>query len=290
MKTKEKYKKNSKKYLNKKKYEKGNMYEAKKKYGQNFLEDTGLLTEILKASNVSKESEVFEIGPGLGFLTGSLLKESKFLTAFEIDDDLIPVLEKKFGNMENFLLVHEDFMTVDLKKYVEGKKDIKVVANIPYYITSPIINRLIEFRENISEIYLMVQKEVAERIAAKPKSRDMSLLTHAVQFYGEAQYLFTVNKEKFTPVPKVDSAFVKIEIFKDRRYERQISEKEYFKYLKAAFSAKRKSLGNNLTELGYSKSFIVEILEKTGKGALARAEEFSLQEFIDLIKYLKEAD
>ena len=156
MKTKEKYKKNREKYLNKKKYEK-NMYEAKKKYGQNFLEDTGLLTEILKASNVSKESEVFEIGPGLGFLTGSLLKESKFLTAFEIDDDLIPVLEKKFGNMENFLLVHEDFMTVDLKKYVEGKKDIKVVANIPYYITSPIINRLIEKRENISEIYQMVR-------------------------------------------------------------------------------------------------------------------------------------
>ena len=141
MKTKEKYKKNREKYLNKKKYEK-NMYEAKKKYGQNFLEDTGLLTEILKASNVSKESEVFEIGPGLGFLTGSLLKESKFLTAFEIDGDLIPVLEKKFGNMENFLLVHEDFMTVDLKKYVEGKKDIKVEMQINEEAAKKIIEDL----------------------------------------------------------------------------------------------------------------------------------------------------
>ncbi len=262
-------------------------YKAKKKYGQNFLDDGELLEKIISAANINKETEVIEIGPGKGFLTGKLLEKSRNLTVFEIDEDLIPGLKKKFGNNDNFRLVHNDFMEADLNEYLENRKNIKVVANIPYYITSPIINRLIEKRENISEIYLMVQKEVAERITAKPKSRDMSLLTHAVQFYAEAEYLFTVPKEKFSPVPKVDSAFLKIRILEDRRYESQISEEEYFKYLKTAFSNKRKSLANNLSEMGYDKKEIGNLLEENGRSILARTEEFSVQEFIDLINLLK---
>ncbi len=262
-------------------------YKAKKKYGQNFLDDGELLEKIISAANINKETEVLEIGPGKGFLTGKLLEKSRNLTVFEIDEDLIPGLKKKFGNNDNFQLVHNDFMEADLNEYLENRKNIKVVANIPYYITSPIINRLIEKRENISEIYLMVQKEVAERITAKPKSRDMSLLTHAVQFYAEAEYLFTVPKEKFSPVPKVDSAFLKIRILEDRRYESQISEEEYFKYLKTAFSNKRKSLANNLSEMGYDKKEIGNLLEENGRSILARTEEFSVQEFIDLINLLK---
>lgn len=273
---------------NKKINENINSHEAKKKYGQNFLEDNFLANEILNVSGITKETEVIEIGPGLGFLTENLIKYCKNLTAFEIDDDLIPILNKKFGNEENFTLVHEDFMESNLLKYVENKKGIKVVANIPYYITSPIINKLIEYRENISEIYLMVQKEVAERIASKPNSKNMSLLTHAVQFYGEAEYLFTVPKEKFNPIPKVDSAFLKISILDNKKYESQITEVEYFKYLKAAFSNKRKSIGNNMTGLGYSKEHVGNILEKMGKSKLARTEEFSVQEFIDFINLLKE--
>ncbi len=265
-------------------------HEAKKKYGQNFLEDPSLLEEIIDVTNVGKKTEVMEIGPGLGFLTGKLIDKSYHLTAFEIDDDLIPVLNKKFGNRENFTLIHEDFMEVDLGKYVEEHEGIKVVANIPYYITSPIINKLIGYRKNISEIYLMVQKEVAERIASEPGSRNMSLLTHAVQFYAKAEYLFTVPKEKFNPVPKVDSAFLKIVLLKNGKYERQIAEKEYFKYLKAAFSNKRKSIGNNLSALGYDKDTVGKALEKIGKAKLARTEEFSVQEFIDFIKILKEND
>ena len=230
---------------------------------------------------------MIEIGPGLGFLTGKLIEKSKYLTAFEIDDDLIPVLNKKFQGRDNFSLIHEDFMTADLGTFLEGKKNIKVVANIPYYITSPIINKLIEYRKNISEIYLMVQKEVAERIASEAGSKNMSLLTHAVQFYADAEYLFTVPKEKFTPVPKVDSAFLKIKMFDDERYEKQISEEEYFKYLKTAFSNKRKSIANNLSGEGYSKEVTGDILEKLGKTRLARTEEFSVQEFINLIEELK---
>ena len=252
-------------------------HEAKKKYGQNFLEDSELSERIIEISGVSKDIEVIEIGPGLGFLTEKLIENSKHLTAFEIDDDLIPVLNKKFQGRDNFSLIHEDFMVADLSTFLNGKKNIKVVANIPYYITSPIINKLIEYRKNISEIYLMVQKEVAERIASQAGSKNMSLLTHAVQFYADAEYLFTVPKEKFTPVPKVDSAFLKIKMFDDERYEKQISEEEYFKYLKTAFSNKRKSIANNLSGEGYSKEVIGNILEKLGKTRLARTEEFSVQ-------------
>ena len=262
-------------------------YVTKKKYGQNFLNDSSLSDKILDIASIDKNTEVLEIGPGLGFLTEKLITNSKFLTSFEIDDDLIPILKKKFGKYENFDLVHKDFLEVDLSEFLGNKKDVKVVANIPYYITSLIINKLIEYRENISEIYLMIQKEVAERISSKPHSKNMSLLTHAVQFYAETEYLFTVPKEKFDPVPKVDSAFLGIKILKNKKYESQISEEKYFKYLREAFSNKRKSISNNLSNLGFSKDFVKECLKKVGKTELARAEEFSVQEFIDFIEVLE---
>ena len=280
-------KRNKEKHHKKNKNFENENHKAKKKYGQNFLNDSNLSDEILDIANIDEETEVLEIGPGLGFLTEKLIENSKFLTAFEIDDDLIPFLNKKFENKQNFRLIHQDFMEADLEKFFEDKKNVKVVANIPYYITSPIINKLLEYRENIDEIYLMVQKEVAERIASQPHSKNMSLLTHAVQFYAEAEYLFTVPKEKFDPVPKVDSAFLGIKILKDKRYESQISEEKYFKYLKEAFSNKRKSIVNNLTKLGFSKDVVGAALEKVGKTRLARTEEFSVQEFIDFIGILE---
>ena len=251
------------------------------------MNDSNLSDEILNVANLDKETEVLEIGPGLGFLTEKLIENSKFLTAFEIDDDLSPFLSKKFEKKENFKLIHQDFMEADLKDFFKNKKDVKVVANIPYYITSPIINKLLEYRENIDEIYLMVQKEVAERIASQPHSKNMSLLTHAVQFYAETEYLFTVPKEKFDPVPKVDSAFLGIKILKNKKYESQIPEEKYFKYLREAFSNKRKSIANNLTKLGFSKDVVGNALEEVGKTRLARTEEFSVQEFIDFIGILE---
>ena len=280
-------KRNKEKHHKKNKNFENENHKAKKKYGQNFLNDSNLSDEILDIASIDEETEVLEIGPGLGFLTEKLIENSKFLTAFEIDDDLIPFLNKKFENKQNFKLIHQDFMEADLEKFFEDKKNVKVVANIPYYITSPIINKLLEYRENINEIYLMVQKEVAERIASQPHSKNMSLLTHAVQFYAEAEYLFTVPKEKFDPIPKVDSAFLGIKILKDKRYESQISEEKYFKYLKEAFSNKRKSIVNNLTKLGFSKDVVGAALEKVGKTRLARTEEFSVQEFIDFIEILE---
>ena len=283
--------KKEKKYKKNKNFETEN-HKAKKKYGQNFLNDSSLSDKIIEAAKINNETETLEIGPGMGFLTEKLIENSKFLTAFEIDNDLIPFLNKKFAKNENFKLIHQDFMEADLTEFFENqknenRKNVKVVANIPYYITSPIINKLLEHRENIDEIYLMVQKEVAERIASDPHSRNMSLLTHAVQFYAETEYLFTVPKEKFNPVPKVDSAFLGIKILKDKRYESQISEEKYFKYLREAFSNKRKSIANNLVKLGFSKDIVGNALEKAGKTKLARTEEFSVQEFIDFIKILE---
>ena len=283
--------KKEKKYKKNKNFETEN-HKAKKKYGQNFLNDSSLSDKIIEAAKINNETETLEIGPGMGFLTEKLIENSKFLTAFEIDNDLIPFLNKKFAKNENFKLIHQDFMEADLTEFFENqknenRKNVKVVANIPYYITSPIINKLLEHRENIDEIYLMVQKEVAERIASDPHSRNMSLLTHAVQFYAETEYLFTVPKEKFNPVPKVDSAFLGIKILKDKRYESQISEEKYFKYLREAFSNKRKSIANNLVKLGFSKDIVGNALEKAGKTRLARTEEFSVQEFIDFIKILE---
>ena len=283
--------KKEKNYKKNKNFETEN-HKAKKKYGQNFLNDSSLSDKIIEAAKINNETETLEIGPGMGFLTEKLIENSKFLTAFEIDNDLIPFLNKKFAKNENFKLIHQDFMEADLTEFFENqknenRKNVKVVANIPYYITSPIINKLLEHRENIDEIYLMVQKEVAERIASDPHSRNMSLLTHAVQFYAETEYLFTVPKEKFNPVPKVDSAFLGIKILKDKRYESQISEEKYFKYLREAFSNKRKSIANNLVKLGFSKDIVGNALEKTGKTRLARTEEFSVQEFIDFIKILE---
>lgn len=263
-------------------------YDTKKRYGQNFLDDNNLLYDIINISSLDKTlTQVIEIGPGLGFLTESLIKNSKKVVAFEIDNGLIPILNKKFSNYENFKLIHADFLEYDLKSIINNEKGIKVVANIPYYITSPIINKLLYFRDNISEIYLMVQKEVAERITSKPNSKNMSILTHSVQFFAETEYLFTVKKEMFNPIPKVDSAFLKIKVLGDDRYVNQISEEKYFKYLKAAFSNKRKSITNNMISLGYSKEKVSSTLELMNKPKLARAEEFSVQEFINFIELLE---
>ena len=263
-------------------------FRTKKKYGQNFLENKEILEQIFSYADIDKNDTVIEIGPGLGFLTKTLAEKAGKVYAFEIDDDLVKILSEKFSGVDNLEIIHTDFMEYDLSEIAAKEKNIKVVANIPYYITSPIVGKLIEYRDSIDEIYVMVQKEVAERISAVSPSSDISLLTHGVQFFGTAEYLFTVKKEFFNPVPKVDSAFLGIKLYKNREFEKQTDEKEYFRYLKAAFSNKRKSLGNNMKSLGYDKEQVGAALEKTGKKPLARAEEFSIQEFIDFINALKD--
>jgi dimethyladenosine transferase len=256
-------------------------FKHKKKYGQNFLNNKDeILNQIIEVSNIDENDEILEIGPGQGALTNLLVERAKKLTCIEIDKDLEAGLRKKFSSKENYTLVMGDVLEVDLTKYLN--KGTKVVANIPYYITSPIINKLIENKEIIDEAYIMVQKEVGERICAKA-GKERSILTLAVEYYGEADYLFTISREFFNPVPNVDSAFISIKFYKDDRYKNKISEDLFFKYIKAAFSNKRKNIVNNLATLGYSKDKIKEILNQVEISENERAENISIDKFIELI-------
>lgn len=256
-------------------------FKHKKKFGQNFLTDQReVLRKIMEVSDVKAEDTVLEIGPGEGALTALLLDTAKKVVTVEIDRDLEKILRKKFDSNPKYTLVMNDVLETNLKDYVgEGTK---VVANIPYYITSPIINKLIENRDVIDEIYIMVQKEVAERICAK-KGKERSVLTLAVEYFGEAEYLFTIPKEFFTPIPKVDSAFMSIKLYKDERYSKIVDEDCFFKYVKAAFANKRKNLLNNFTALGKSKDKLREILAQANIAETERAENLSIDDFLNLI-------
>lgn len=256
-------------------------YKHKKKYGQNFLNDKEeILNKIIEVSNINEESEILEIGPGQGALTALLVERVKKLTCIEIDKDLENGLRKKFDKKENYSLVMGDVLEVDFKKYLNA--GTKVVANIPYYITSPIINKIIENKDLIDEAYIMVQKEVGERICAK-SGKERSVLTLAVEYYGEANYLFTIPREFFNPIPNVDSAFISIKFYKDKRYEDKISEDLFFKYIKAAFSNKRKNIVNNFSTLGYSKNEIKGLLQELEVSENERAENISIEKFIEII-------
>lgn len=257
-------------------------FNHKKKYGQNFLNDElEVLNKIIEVSNIKNEDSILEIGPGQGALTAMLVDRVKNIICVEIDNDLEKILQKKFSSRENFKLVMGDILEVDLKEYLSPHT--KVVANIPYYITSPIVNKIIENRNLIDEAYIMVQKEVGERICAKV-GKERSVLTLAVEYYGEASYLFTIPREHFKPVPNVDSAFIKIKFYQDEKYQRKIDEDLFFKYIKAAFSNKRKNIVNNFATLGYSKDYIKEILKKVEISENERAENISIDDFIKLIE------
>lgn len=261
-------------------------FKHKKKYGQNFLNDQNTVLErIMEVSQVSSDDEVLEIGPGEGALTELLLQRAKKVNCVEIDTDLEKILRKKFDSNPKFNLHMGDILEANLRGIIGA--NTKVVANIPYYITSPIINKLIEHRDLIDEVYLMVQKEVGERVCAT-SGKERSVLTLAVEYFGEAEYLFTIPKEFFTPVPKIDSGFIGIKFYKDRRFESIIDENLFFKYVKGAFSNKRKNIVNNLATLGISKDKIQGVLTKLGISFNERAENLSIEQFIELAKLLEE--
>ena len=261
-------------------------FKHKKKYGQNFLNDQNTVLErIMEVSQVSSDDEVLEIGPGEGALTELLLQRAKKVNCVEIDTDLEKILRKKFDDNPKFNLHMGDILEADLREIIGA--NTKVVANIPYYITSPIINKLIEHRDLIDEVYLMVQKEVGERVCAT-SGKERSVLTLAVEYFGEAEYLFTIPKEFFTPVPKIDSGFIGIKFYKDRRFESIIDENLFLKYVKGAFSNKRKNIVNNLATLGISKDKIQGVLTELGISFNERAENLSIEQFIELAKLLEE--
>lgn len=259
---------------------------AKKSLGQNFLKDEDVLQRIVEGASLSKEDIVIEIGPGKGALTELLAEKCGKVIAIEIDDRLIEPLHTKFVGIDNVEIIHDDILKLNLPELVTNKlmklkaneASYKVVANIPYYITAPIIRLLLETKFPPTETILMVQKEVAERIVAKKGA--MSILAVSVQYYAKAQFLFTVFKESFDPVPKIDSAVIKLTRDKGQETPDKDEVKKFFKIVRAGFSAKRKTLINNLSNgLQADKKIIEEKLESVGFPPNTRAQELGVEDW-----------
>lgn len=261
----------------------------KKSLGQNFLRDTQVLERIVAAANLSAEDFVLEIGPGEGVLTQKLAKKAGRVLAIEIDQRLIESLQKRFASNQKIEIIHADILKINLAdlytNYQLLDTKYKVVANLPYYITSPIIRLFLEATILPAEMILMVQKEVAERIVAQPGQ--MSILAVAVQYYAQAELLFEVPKEAFYPVPQVDSAVIRIARIVDRKSPSKEETRHFFKIVKAGFSAKRKTLANNLANsLHLEKTAISQKLKTAGISPTARAQELSVADWQNLAAIL----
>lgn len=256
-----------------------------KSLGQNFLIDGNIVRKICEDGNITKEDNVLEIGPGIGTLTEELSLRAKKVVAVEIDKALLPILDETLENCSNVEIVHGDILDIDLNKLFQEKFEtgnIKVVANLPYYVTTPIIGKLLEYELDLDSIIVMVQKEVADRIVAEPGNKQYSSLTVFVNYYTNPQILFKVPKTVFMPRPKVDSAVIKLDLKKDDISI--VDKKLFFKIVRAAFGKRRKTLLNALSsgDLGITKDELREILKRVDIEPSERAENLKLEDFIKI--------
>lgn len=265
-----------------------------KKYGQNFLIDTHVLDKIIRSAEIGKEDMVLEIGPGIGTMTQYLACSARKVVAVEIDAELIPILEDTLQEYDNVRIIQADILKVDLVKLVEEENEgrpIKVVANLPYYITTPIIMGLFENHVPVKSITVMVQKEVADRMQTGPGTKDYGALSLAVQYYAKPYLVANVPPNCFMPRPKVGSAVIRLE----RHESLPVSVKEeklLFQIIRASFNQRRKTLANglkNAAELDFSKEEIETAIAKLGKPAGVRGETLSLEEFARLSDFLWES-
>lgn len=254
------------------------MFKTKKSLGQNFLIDTSIVDRIIKSVDVKENEKILEVGPGIGYLTKELKSFNSDLTCFEIDLDTKKYLDKLVDDKTK--VIYKDFMQVDLNEYYNKDDKIHVIANIPYYITTPIIEKIIDSKLNILDMTLMVQKEVADRLSSKPKSSEYGYITVYLNYYFEVNKLFNVDKSCFNPAPKVDSAIIQLK----KKDKVKVNEEVFFKLIKDSFRLKRKNLRNNLREYDLDK--IETILSNHGLSLTARAEELSLDVFIDIANNL----
>lgn len=258
-----------------------------KKFGQNFLIDSNVLESIIRGAEITKDDFVLEIGPGIGTMTQYLCEAARQVVAVEIDKMLIPILEDTLSEYDNVEVINQDVLKVDIKSLAEEKnngKPIKVVANLPYYITTPIIMGLFESGVPIDSITIMVQKEVADRMQTGPGSKDYGALSLSVQFYATAKVILNVSATCFMPRPNVDSAVIKLTRHKEPTVN-VADEKLMFKIIRASFNQRRKTLVNGLKnspELSFSKEQIVKAIEKIGKPETIRGEALTLEEFAEL--------
>lgn len=251
----------------------------KKKFGQNFLKDSNIIKKIIDSSEIEKESLIIEIGPGSGYLTKELVKKAKVI-AYEIDEDLKEILSKEFYNEENIEFIFEDFLQrdikSDIKKYNYNK--LYVIANLPYYITTPIINKIITEKLEPEKMVIMVQKEVGDRFSAKVGTKEYSSITVFLNYYFDIKKEFVVSKSSFIPKPNVDSMVISLTKKKNQKKVR--NEEKFFQLVKNSFKYKRKTLKNNLKDYDFSK--IIEILKKYNLKEDIRAEQITLDQFIEI--------
>ena len=268
-------------------------FAIQKKFGQNFLIDSNIIEGIIEAADITKDDCVLEIGPGMGAMTGYLLESARKVIAVEVDRMLIPILEDTLKGYDNLVLINDDILKVDIAELIEkenGGRPIKVVANLPYYITTPIIMELLEREEKITSITVMVQKEVAQRMQEGPGSKSYGALSLAVQYYAKAELVLNVSKNCFLPKPDVDSAVIRLDIYEpERRPVQAIDPELMFKIIRAAFNQRRKTLLNSLgnaQNLNYSKDQITQALKEMGKPETIRGEALALSEFAELTDIL----
>ena len=260
-----------------------------KSLGQNFLINPSVCPRMAELSGAGKGVGVIEIGPGIGVLTNELCKLADKVVAIELDKRLLPVLEETLGEYDNLKVVNADVLETDLHKLIEEEfsgMEVVVCANLPYYITSPVIMKLLEDKLPISAITVMVQKEAAQRICAEVGSRQSGAVTVSVNYYAKSEMLFSVSAGSFMPAPKVDSAVIRLNVL-DEPPVKVNDEKKLFSVIKAAFSQRRKVISNSLSSgLSLDKSKTAEVLEKSGVPLNARAEKLSLQNFADIANNL----
>ncbi|MGJ0846816.1 16S rRNA (adenine(1518)-N(6)/adenine(1519)-N(6))-dimethyltransferase RsmA [Tissierella praeacuta] len=267
-------------------------FKFSKSLGQNFLIDGNIVRKIVENGNITSEDYVIEIGPGMGTLTEELALKAKKVLAIEIDNTLIPILEETIGKYNNVEIIHGDILKIDLQKIIEERLDggpVKVVANLPYYVTTPIIAKLIEDNLNLESIIVMVQKEVAERMAAGSGGKEYGSLSVFVNFYSKPEIVLKVPKTVFMPQPKIDSAVIKLTINKELP---EVDKEKFFKIVKAAFSKRRKTILNSLSTYGFNieKGTIKEVLESLDISLDSRAENLSVEDFIKISKTLPPLD
>lgn len=262
---------------------------AQKKYGQNFLINEEILDKIIETADINSGDLVIEIGPGLGNLTKRLCANAGHVLAVEIDTNMVNILNAEYAYLNNLTILNQDIMEVDLKEIIKSysNKTVKVVANLPYYITTPIIMKLLEDEINIELIEVMIQEEVALRFCAKPSSKDYGAITLAINYYTEPSYVISAKAQEFLPSPDVDSAVVKMTIKKEKI---AVSDKDLlFKIIKASFAMRRKTLLNSLGSagiMGVGKKELSEILAKLEISENVRAENLSLEEYVKITDYI----
>ena len=262
-----------------------------KRFGQNFLIDTRVLDRIIEASEITKDDFVLEIGPGIGTMTQYLADAAREVTAVEIDDALIPILQDTLKEWDNVSVIHGDILKTDIRKIADEKnqgRPIKVVANLPYYITTPIIMGLFESHVPVDSITVMVQKEVADRMQTGPGSKDYGALSLAVQYYAKPEIVANVPPNCFMPRPKVGSAVIRLTTY-DKPPVEVDDEKLMFRIIRASFNQRRKTLANglkNAADLDIPKELIAESIESLGHGPSVRGEALTLEEFAALSNYI----